>query len=121
MLVKSGVLIYVAAEANGVSRSTVHVWMKRGERRGKADAPYRAFAVAIEQARAEAESDLVARMRQASSSGSWRATAWLLERMAPERWARARNHGQAETPADQPETDAFAEVDQLAQRRACAK
>jgi len=90
--------------------------IKRGERTGKAEAPYREFAAAVEQARAEAESDLVAAMRKASASGSWRASAWLLERSDPASWTLQAGRARPSTEPAGP--DAFAEVDQLAQRRA---
>jgi hypothetical protein len=112
-LVAAGNPLSVAAEACGVRRQTLHEWVKRGEGTGRADAPYRAFAAAVAQARAASEADLVALMRKASVSGSWKATAWLLERAAPERW------GAKPAPIEKPaELDAFAEVDQLAARRA---
>lgn len=97
-------------------RQTLHEWIKRGESKARADLPYREFAAAVERARAEAESDLVAQMRKASASGSWKATAWLLERVAPERWDRAAKAPAA--PAEDGAADPFGEVDQLAKRRA---
>lgn len=112
-LVAAGNPLSVAAEASGVARSTLHAWLKRGEGTGRGDAPYRVFVAAVEQARAQAESDLVAQMRKAAAAGSWKASAWLLERAAPARW------GAKPAPVEKPaEPDAFAEVDQLAQRRA---
>ncbi len=95
-------------------RQTLHEWLKRGEQGGSSNARYAAFAQAVEQAKAEAEVDLVAQMRLASRAGSWKATAWLLEHLAPERWGRA-----AQASAEEPvESDPFGEVDQLAERRA---
>jgi hypothetical protein len=77
-LIGNGVTVAVAAEAAGVARSTVYRWMGRP----------RDFRVAVERARAEMEVSMVASVERASRAGSWRASAWLLERMAPERWAK---------------------------------
>jgi hypothetical protein len=58
------------------------------------------------------ESSLVASIERAAE-GDWRAAAWLLERIAPERWDRSyRPPASALAPSA-----AFAEVDELARRR----
>jgi hypothetical protein len=55
---------------------------------------------------------------EAAAEGDWRAAAWLLERGFPTRWAR-RTGGPSKTTEPSPEsTDLFAEVDELARRRA---
>lgn len=121
LLVAAGNPLQLAAEACGVQRQTLHAWIRRGERGGATNEPYRTFAAAVEQARAEAEGDLVAQVRKASASGSWRAAAWLLERSAPDRWVRdssARGKRAAAPEEESSAADGFAEVDQLAQRRA---
>ncbi len=115
-LIAAGNPLAVAAEASGIARSTLAAWLKRGESTKRVDLPYRQLAQAVERARAEAEANLVAQMRQAAAKGSWKASAWLLERQAPVRWARDSARGKApEKPAD---ADPFGEVDELAQRRA---
>lgn len=76
-----------AAEAAGISEQTFYEWLRRGERPGSADRPYRAFKAAVESARAEGEQHLVRRVAQAGRD-DWRAAAWLLERQYPERWAK---------------------------------
>jgi hypothetical protein len=61
------------------------------------------------------ETRLVALVAAAAQSGSWRAAAWLLERRHPERWASRPRSDTFEFVPDP--NDAFAEVDQLAERR----
>ena len=58
-----------------------------------------------------AEAPLVASVERAAQ-GDWRAAAWLLERIAPERWDRTYRPVPAPTSGG-----AFAEVDELARRR----
>lgn len=50
--VRAGSFAWIAAEANGVSRSTFKKWMRKGERTRRE--PYRTFASDIRQARAQA-------------------------------------------------------------------
>jgi len=84
---RAGCSVAVAAEVAGVSERTIYDWLARGTRPGRSEAPYRALRAAVEQARAEAEATLAARMSRAAARGSWRAAAWLLERHYPDRWA----------------------------------
>ena len=58
------------------------------------------------------EATLVASVARAAR-GDWRAAAWLLERLAPDRWDRAYR---PPVPAASPSA-AFVEVDELAARR----
>jgi hypothetical protein len=65
---------------------------------------------------ANAEESLVAVVLAAALRGSWQASAWLLERSIPERWARppARSADAPRVPAP---PGVFDEVDELAERR----
>jgi transposase len=88
----SGASIEASAEAAGITRATVHNWLKRGRAE---DAPdeFAQFAADVTEAQAVAEVHLVRIMRQAASDGGpgdWRAAAWLLARRHPERWSEKR-------------------------------
>ena len=66
----------------------------------------------------DAEEGLVAAIVAASKRGSWQASAWLLERSNPDRWARPspRQQTGGSSPTG-PVADVFAEVDELAEQR----
>jgi hypothetical protein len=59
---------------------------------------------------------MVTAIARAAAQGQWRAAAWLLERIAPERWGPQRLAGGRAAIADIA-GDPFAEVDELARRR----
>lgn len=88
LLIRAGNTVDIAAEAVGISKRTFHNWMNRGEIAPPGDA-LRLFFDAVEAARDQAEASQVATVAQAARNGSWRASAWLLERRWPERWAKA--------------------------------
>lgn len=118
--IRSGSYIEVAAAAAGIARRTYYLWMERGDPAGSepANAPYRAFRGRVEQALAEGEARNVAVIASAAND-NWQASAWLLERRHPQRWARASQREKDEPAAvvaPGPD-DPFAEVDELAQRR----
>jgi transposase len=121
-LIRAGTTIDVAAAAIGVSRSTIYGWLKQGEKARPGTAA-RTLRDRVEQARAESESLLVARVGQAAAKGSWQAAAWLLERRWPERWMKPTERPLPEaapTPAADErdlDQDPFAEIVDLAQRR----
>lgn len=85
-LLERGVAIEQAAAAVGIPRRTIYNWL---ERAGEVGAPevYVQFAERIEQARSKCEADLVETIADEARE-DWRAAAWLLERLAPERFAR---------------------------------
>lgn len=120
-LIQVGNTVEVAAEAAGISRSTFFSWMERGAEAGPKNKPFRDFRTAVEQARAEAEATLVARIAKAAQNGSWSAAGWLLERSVPERWAKLSErakHGDDHTEAPARPVDPLAGIDQLAEKRA---
>jgi len=82
-LVGQGNFLTVAARASGISYKTLKGWMKRGRSEAPADAEYRAFRELVLHARAAAESESLAKVRD---SDDWRAAAWFLERSLRERW-----------------------------------
>jgi hypothetical protein len=120
-LIRVGSRPEVACVASGISRSTFYDWLDRGDPAGAKpeNALYRAFHVDVEQARAIGENALVAIVQTEARQQTWQAAVWLLERMYPERWARASQRelpGLAEKVAAAP-FDAFAEADELAEAR----
>lgn len=89
-LLQAGNTHEVSAEACGINVSTFYRWVR--------DKPE--FAAAVEQAEAEAEAVLVARISQAAANGSWRAAGWLLERRNPDKWGREGRSESASAPSD---------------------
>jgi hypothetical protein len=70
-------------------------------------------------ARATTEERLLAQIAGAAAKGQWRASAWILERRFPERWAaRPRPPAESESEPKVADDSVFAEVDEIAQRRA---
>ena len=74
-----------AARSAGVSESTFHRWMSRGEQ--EQSGPFRAFREAVVLAESEAEVYAVAILRRAMPE-DWRAALAYLERRHPSRWRR---------------------------------
>lgn len=109
----------VASEAAGIDRATFYRWMERGQKSGKADKPYREFRSAVEEARADSETELVATIMKAAASGSWPAAAWLLERgVSPERWAKLTERKRANSDeVEEPKSAAEAIRDEVAAKR----
>jgi hypothetical protein len=89
-----------AARAAGISPSTYHAWIRRGEAERERIADgldpdpdetlFRDFRDATQVARAEAEAEAVGVIRAAFLSGTWQAAAWWLERTRPDLWGRSR-------------------------------
>jgi hypothetical protein len=79
--VRAGLTLTLACEVAGIAPRTLQRWMASPR------PEHRQLCQAVERARAGCEADLVARMTLAAHRGSWRASAWLLERLYPERWA----------------------------------
>lgn len=85
-LLKSGSFVQVACQVVGIPYSTHKDWMEKG-RADDAAPQYRIYCQRIEQARAVGEDNLV-KVVASSAIEDWRAAAWMLERMEPERWGR---------------------------------
>ena len=117
-MLRAGNRIEYSAEAAGVSRRTAYDWIERGAKPGKPNKPYRDFADAVEQARAEAHARQVSLIANAASK-SWQAAAWLLERQYPETWGKPADRAKTDDITGQDKApDPFAEVDELRVRRA---
>lgn len=80
-----------AAQAAGISASTLYAWKALGEK--ESDGPYRRFLLKLRQAEAEAELNAVKVLRSAiEDEGDWKAALALLERRFPSRWRRQQTN-----------------------------
>lgn len=79
-LVRLGVPLGAAAQAEGISKTTLYNWRRMGE---AGRAPYRDFVEKIDQALAAAEVSITLNVIRASRE-DWRAGVWWLERHNPE-------------------------------------
>jgi hypothetical protein len=85
-LLEAGVPRETAALALGLGASTFYDWMRRGDPSGtaKKDSSHREFRERVEQACREGERRLVEKI---AGDSDWRAQAWLLARLNPDRFA----------------------------------
>jgi hypothetical protein len=81
--VRAGASRTAAAEAARVSRSSLHLWLKRG---ASGEEPYLSFAAKVRAAEGELELELLEVIKK-HSVNSWQAAAWILERKFQKRWA----------------------------------
>lgn len=81
---KRGNYVETAAAAAGVSKVTVYDWLRRGAR--EKSGPFHDFAIAADQAQAEAEALDLARLEKLALKGDFRAISWRLERRNARRW-----------------------------------
>jgi transposase len=100
--VAAGNYFDTACSLAGVSKSSGYAWVKAGraQKRGR----YREFLDALNRARAEAETRLLAHIDN-QAAGEWRAAAWRLEHMFPNRYRdkkRMEVTGKGGTPLDGP-------------------
>jgi hypothetical protein len=100
---RGGNYLEPSAEAAGVSRQTVLEWIRRGEGRDdrSCEPEFEAFALAVRQARAEAERNAV-RALTAAMPEDWRAAEAWLKRARPDRWTDRQQvqHDVGETLAE---------------------
>ena len=82
----AGGSVQVAVKAAGIAPATHYRWRERGRSTRVADAPYRRYREAVEQAVLHAQARHAAHVVRAAAT-DWRAAAWFLEREFPERWA----------------------------------
>jgi hypothetical protein len=83
--IANGNYIAQSCQAAGINPRTLRLWREKGE--ADPDSVYAEFSDLLEQARAFAETENVAVIKQAAEK-EWTAAAWLLERQYPERWGR---------------------------------
>jgi len=77
----------ISATLVGISRSTYFNWMSKGLNK---EPEFLEFSESIERAVAQSVSLRVIEITTASKKGSWRASAWMLERLAPESFGKNR-------------------------------
>jgi hypothetical protein len=85
-----GIPYRIIAEACGVAESTFHEWRTKGTG-AKAKEPFRSFVRDLARARAQAVITHVAIIQRAARPvgnrrGEWTASAWIVERMAPDEY-----------------------------------
>jgi hypothetical protein len=89
--IRAGCYQEQAAQAAGISASTLYAWKALGEQ--ESDGPYRRFLLNLRQAEAEAELNAVKILRRAiEDEGDWKAALALLERRFPGRWRRRQTN-----------------------------
>jgi len=99
-LLRGGLPIDTAARLTGVDGHIVRSWRNRSTKKVPG---YVRFNDEIDRAMAEGEAIHLARITDAGKT-SWRASAWLLERMYPDRWG-------APLPIDIPDAPPAATAD----------
>jgi len=77
----------ISATLAGISRSTYFNWMSKSFNK---EPEFLEFSESIERAVAQSVSLRIKEITTASKKGSWRASAWILERLAPESFGRNR-------------------------------
>jgi hypothetical protein len=130
-----GVPVNVTAQRVGVPVRTLHSWLAAGkvERRQRPDpltiAAQDPETPDLENRLRQAEGGLLAVVLGAAQRGSWQAAMRLLEAIDPQRWGRQPRQPPAMLATPPPPTsrereqvaDLFAEIDELAARRARAR
>jgi hypothetical protein len=84
--VKAGNFTVVACRLAGVCERTYYHWLALGKQ--QEESIYAELYDAVEQAEAEREARLVEKLEK---SNDLKATMWMLERIAPERWGMRRS------------------------------
>lgn len=111
-VLRAGNYVKVACEYVGIDESTYYKWINRGReelerveadgRRSVRDSeqPFVKFFQSATRARASAEVESVARIRDAAKD-DWRADAWFLEHSFPDRWGKRTQHVDITTDGEQ--------------------
>lgn len=77
----------IAANLSGISSSTFFSWMAKGR---NCEGEFSEFLEAVERAFSQSMALRLGNINRAALKGDWRASAWLLEKMAPEEFGRTR-------------------------------
>jgi hypothetical protein len=97
-LIAGGALLETAAAAAGISRDTLHTWLREGAGRPRGLA--REFSDAVFKATADVEARMSAMVTGAALSGDLDAAKWWLERRCARRWGlQVQVHVNAELDA----------------------
>jgi hypothetical protein len=97
-LIAGGALLETAAAAAGISRETLHSWLRKGAEQEKGLA--REFSDAVFRATADVESRMSAVVTGAALNGDLDAAKWWLERRCARRWGlQVQVHVNAELDA----------------------
>ena len=83
--IRDGMTYETACALSSITYSTFRNWIIAGENTG--DGIYYEFLQSVKKANAEAEAELVQRIKSAGQR-EWQANAWILERRYPDRWGR---------------------------------
>tara|TARA_R110002167_G_scaffold199684_1_gene402985 strand:+ start:2939 stop:3415 length:477 start_codon:yes stop_codon:yes gene_type:complete len=92
--IRAGNYKEVACQFAGISGTTLRNWVSKGKEadaKGDENSVYYHFFKGLEEAEAEAEVRNVAIVQRAAEK-QWQASAWMLERRHPGRWARNDKH-----------------------------
>lgn len=84
--VRGGNYLETAAAYAGIDKTTLHDWLRKGERGQGTE--FIKFSHSVKKAMAESEMLGIARIQKAGADGAWQAEAWRLERRFAERWAK---------------------------------
>ena len=85
-IVQGGNYIETACDYVGLAKRTFYLWLERGKRGWKIDAPYVQFLHAILEARAAAEIESVKRIRASAKMGKVEDDKFFLTHAYPGRW-----------------------------------
>jgi len=89
--IQAGTTFDIAAKANGIARSTLYNWRKKGEK--ATSGIYKQFHDELDKAEAVAEVSFLFKVRKQGPE----AAKWLLQRRWPERWS-LRHRRKADVP-----------------------
>jgi hypothetical protein len=93
--IRTGLSRTAAAAKGGVSKRALMDWLARGR---DGEAPFEHFLHRVQDAEAEAESEMVACIRTAALDPKyWQAAGWWLERARPADWAKREPTPEQET------------------------
>ena len=89
-LIRAGNYVETASIAAGISKQTLYVWMKKGNKENSGK--HKKFVDAVHKAIGESEAIDVNNIAKAAQKGQWQASAWRLERKHPQKWGRSERH-----------------------------